>query len=605
MQKNHTMVNNILFLIRKSFSFDKSLFVSVVVRIPVNILIPLITSYLTKYMTSITAGQTDSGRLFLYVLSYSGMLLLLTMVNNYASAKLKYDTMFVRLRYLGCISDKNMEADYQNVEDPSGQLLAQKAKNAVFSSSSGTEQMFEQLVGIFSSAFGLLAYSAIVFGVIPWGIPVLLAAGIADYFVGLRFSKWQYRNRDQWTEYDRRLNYLNNKVGDYRAAKDIRLFHLTPWLETMYRKYFRSRVMWYRREENHRMVINWAGLALAFFRDGIIYGMLVYQLFVRDMEISAFIFYFTIITQYSVWIFSLMESFVALKTSGYTAEEIRQFLEMPDGFNREEGVPVPEETCPIQFEHVGFRYPNAEQDTLKDLDFTIRKGEKVAVVGVNGAGKTTLVKLLCGLYAPTQGRILVDGKDIRDYNIEDYYSLFSVVFQDIYLMPTTIARNIALAEDERIDSGRLRRVLALADLEQKVESLPEKENTLLLKGIQEKGIELSGGEKQKLALARALYKDGRIVVLDEPTAALDPIAESEIYQKYSEMTLGRTAVFISHRLASTRFCDTILVLDGGRIVEKGNHNELMELGGKYAAMFRVQSQYYRKQGQLPIIEGIR
>ncbi len=221
--------------------------------------------------------------------------------------------------------------------------------------------------------------------------------------------------------------------------------------------------------------------------------------------------------------------------------------------------------------------------------------------GANGAGKTTLVKLLCGLYAPTRGSILVDGTDIRDFNIDQYFGLYSVVFQDIYLCPTTIARNIALAQDLRIDRGRLDRALDLSGFGAKVESLPEKEDTLLLKGVQEKGIELSGGEKQKLALARALYKDGRIVVLDEPTAALDPIAESEIYRKYSELTAGRTSVFISHRLASTRFCDTILVLEEGRIAERGSHEQLMALDGKYAAMFRVQSRYYGQEGEA---EGI-
>ena len=209
MQNRHTAADNILFLIRKSFSFDRSLFIAVLVRIPVNILIPLLTSYLTKYMTSVIPGQTESSLFLIYVLFCSIIILALILMNNYAAAKVKYDTMFVRMRYLGAISDKNMEADYQNVEDPSGQLLARKARNAVYSSNSGTEQMFDQIVGVLSSAFGLITYSAIVSGVIPWGIPLMLAAGIADYFVGLQFSKWQYRNRAQWTEYDRRLNYLN------------------------------------------------------------------------------------------------------------------------------------------------------------------------------------------------------------------------------------------------------------------------------------------------------------------------------------------------------------------------------------------------------------
>ncbi|HBN83581.1 MAG TPA: hypothetical protein DDZ89_07015 [Clostridiales bacterium] len=248
----------------------------------------------------------------------------------------------------------------------------------------------------------------------------------------------------------------------------------------------------------------------------------------------------------------------------------------------------------IVFENVSFRYPESETDTLKNISFTIKAGEKLALVGRNGAGKTTLVKLLCGLYRPTSGDITISGHSIYEYNRDEYYTLLSVVFQDICLIPVSIAKNITLCEQSRINRQRLEKVLRDSGLYDKVMSLPGKENTLLMKSIHEGATDLSGGEKQKLALARAIYKEGNIMILDEPTAALDPIAENELYQKYSELTACATSVFISHRLSSTRFCDRILFLEEGEIVEEGNHEELMYLGGRYANMFDLQSHYYKE-----------
>ena len=218
---------------------------------------------------------------------------------------------------------------------------------------------------------------------------------------------------------------------------------------------------------------------------------------------------------------------------------------------------------------------------------------KIALVGLNGAGKSTLVKLLCGLYRPTQGTIFINGRPQEEYSKEEYFSLLAVVFQDVKLLPMTIAQNVASDVGTHIDRERVRECLTLSGLWQKVSSLPQKEDTPLGASILDDGIALSGGENQKLWMARALYKNAPMLLLDEPTAALDPLAEQQIYQKYMEMVEGRTSVFISHRLASTRFCDRILLLENGTIIEQGTHDELICLNGRYAQLFEIQGKYYR------------
>ena len=232
---------------------------------------------------------------------------------------------------------------------------------------------------------------------------------------------------------------------------------------------------------------------------------------------------------------------------------------------------------------------------IHNLNLTIHPREKLAIVGLNGAGKTTLVKLICGLLSPSEGRVLLNGDDISDFNRNKYYELFSAVFQDFSILDVTIAEEIAQCKDN-IDYQRIKECIDYAGLSDTIDKLPKGLNTHIGREVYLDGVLLSGGQMQRLMLARALYKNGPILLLDEPTAALDPLAESEIYQKYSDMANNKTSLFISHRLASTRFCDRIILIKDGGIKEEGSHEDLLKLNGEYAKLFEVQSRYY-KQGK--------
>lgn len=246
----------------------------------------------------------------------------------------------------------------------------------------------------------------------------------------------------------------------------------------------------------------------------------------------------------------------------------------------------------FKFENVSFKYPGHENYVLKNVNLTINDGTKLAVVGVNGAGKTTFIKLIMKLYEPNEGRILLNGVDIKEYNREEYFKLFSPVFQNVECFAMPIYQNISFAEEENTDMDKVNAVLEQSGLKVKIDSYEKGVHTNLLKIFDKEGIDLSGGEKQRLAMARALYKGGKVVILDEPTAALDALAEDKMYREFEKMIQGKTAVFISHRLGSTRFCDKIAMFEDGTVVEEGTHDELMAKNGKYAYMFQIQSQYY-------------
>lgn len=591
----YSLSSNILFLIKKAWQIDKVLLFSTIIRMPIIVLLPLIATYLSKFVVELVSDGESAKRLITYILVLSGILLALYLVNNFVSTKIEWRSFGNRFQYINICTHKIMDMDYENIENPDGQIKMQKGLNTLYSNQSGTQEVFSQLVNIVSNIIGLLTYSALIFTLSPWLVLLLCGMTIANYYINKENNEWTHRNKDNWVPIDRKRGYIQTKSGDFEAAKDVRIYGMSSWFNNIFEKLLHERLVWIKKGEKRGFGIDLFTALMTFVRDGTAYGFLIYSISKGNLTAAEFVLYFGLITQYSNWLLGLIGSYNALQQTSMGFCDLREFLDLPDHFNRGKGVSLPISSPEIVFDHVSFHYPQSDNDTLKDISFSIKSGEKLAFVGLNGAGKTTLVKLLCGLYRPTDGKITIAGHDISEYNRDEYYTILSVVFQDICLMPVSIAKNIALCEQSKINTEKLNKVLLLSGLYDKVQTLPKKENTLLLKSIHDDATDLSGGEKQKLALARALYKGGNIIVLDEPTAALDPIAENEMYQKYNQFTAGATSVFISHRLSSTRFCDRILFLENGRIVEEGTHDSLIQLGGKYANMFELQSHYYKEE----------
>ncbi|MFY9613415.1 MAG: ABC transporter ATP-binding protein, partial [Tissierellaceae bacterium] len=280
---------------------------------------------------------------------------------------------------------------------------------------------------------------------------------------------------------------------------------------------------------------------------------------------------------------------------GRYVRDFYEFLDRNLGGSGGHRDPIENDTLDIEFKNVSFKYPKTDKYIFNNLNFKINKGEKLAIVGVNGAGKSTLVKLMTGLFDVTEGEILINGVPIKEFSKKALYSMFSVVFQDVNILAFTIAENIACSSDN-LDRNRILTALDRVGLGQKIKNLPKGLDQMMLKVIEEDGVEFSGGESQKLVIARGLYKDANMVIMDEPTAALDALAEAEIYENFSELVKGKTALYISHRLASTKFCDKIILLDKEGIREYGSHDELIKKKGAYYEMFTIQGKYYNQGG---------
>lgn len=531
--------------------------------------------------------------LILTIAIFSGVLLVLSGLREYINTNTLYGRIAIRTSLIQQVGIKFASTSFPNILKTEFINLNSKARHICFSNSEATEHIWTTWTEILTNMIGFVIYLLLLSNLNPVLVSTVILTTAVGYFVNKKILDWGYVHREEEAALLQRMQYIQTVGTGRDLAKDIRIFGLKDWIDDVWNSTMSLYRTFLTKREQKYLWMNVIDLLLNLLRNGIAYLYLLWLTLRNGLSASEFLLYFSALSGFTVWVRGILDQFSQLHKESLDINSLREYLEYPEPFQFDGGKPIPPcSAYEIRLENVSYRYPEATQDTICNLQLTIRPGENLAIVGLNGAGKTTLVKLICGFLDPTQGRILLNGEDIRLFHRRDYYDLFSAVFQEFSVLEATVKENVAQKVDD-MDDAKVWQCLNEAGLAEKIQDIGGLSAKIGRK-VYEDGVELSGGQIQRLMLARALYKNGAILILDEPTAALDPIAENDIYQKYSEMTDGKTSVFISHRLASTRFCDRILFMENGQICEEGTHETLLNLGGGYAKLFEVQSRYYQE-----------
>lgn len=590
--KKYGVIRNALFMLHQAKVTAPSVIVFMTLQGMLAVSITVLELYVApSILKSLEIHSTLSGLLYVILFFMAGITAV-SALQAYVDQNKLFGRIEVRNALLNKMRTKMSICSYPLHEKKDFIDLAAKANDTLNDNNKASEAIWDTFAGLLQNTVGFLIYLYLLKSVNLFVTIVTVVTAILGYLVNYRANEWNYSHRKEEMEIFKQVRHIQLRAQDRYLAKDIRIFGMQAWLQELHSKYLKCYLDFCSRRERQYFVTDLADLMLGILRNGAAYACLIYMVLDDRISAAEFLLYFSAVSGFTAWISGIMENVSTLHRQGLELESVREFLDYEEIFCMEDGEPLRwerDQKYTIELRDVSFRY---DKEIFSHLNLTIHPGEKLAVVGLNGAGKTTLVKLICGFYDPDEGEVLLNGVNIRVYNRRDYYKLISGVFQDFSLIPASVAVNVAQDRKE-IDMEKVKSCIEKAGLKKKVELLPQKYDTLLVRDMYAEAVEFSGGELQRLMLARLLYKDSPIMVLDEPTAALDPIAESDIYQRYNELTEGRSAVFISHRLASTRFCDRIVLIEDGRIAEEGTHEELLGNGKRYTELFEMQSRYYQ------------
>lgn len=520
-------------------------------------------------------------------------------LNSYLNSKFdvlqtQISNLFVENRIHKAMTIKYELLDHKEVLD-----MMDKAEDATL----GGQNCVKVTLNCFLKTISYLTVilmSAYLFAAVGIIIPLILAVTSVIHFIIINYFKKKDKKNvwDNMPPIDRRLGYLERISSQFAFGKEIRIFSLADWIANKIKSVHNEKFNMQKKSQKYWLTSSLIDSVVIFFQQTAMYAVLIYYYLKGQIQIGDLSMYIGLCIVVYSSLLGILDNIAELKNTSILVDDYRCFMGISDTAditdNERKMRPdyIMAQNVKVEFRNVSFKYPGSEQYSLKNINITIEPQNRLAVVGANGAGKSTFIKLLCGLYAPTEGEILINGCNILSISKKNYHKIISSVFQNVNMFALSLKENAALGYDD-IDDEKVIKCLKQAGLYEKVSDMPNGINTELTKIFSDDGVDLSGGEKQKLAIARALYKDSKIVILDEPTAALDALAEKALYESFDNITKDKTAVFVSHRLSSTKFCDDILFFENGEIIEQGSHEKLMLKNGKYTEMFAKQAYYYK------------
>ncbi len=590
-------------------SLEKKVLPSVTVQSIVSSLKPFINILFTAKIINLLSDGKDFKTVMLYITIAVAINFILFFLDSFLDEYSQNLRNLLLNKENKKVASKLFRTEYQKLENSEYKELIHKHEEAEKSRWSRFPYFVWTTYRFLNGLFTLIISVIIIFPLLKVGftktgdtffekpiflitiISAILAMAVIILLVAVNINKSYLKANESYAELDRIFYSFLDIFGDYRTGKEIRIYKEQNLIDSI----ATSKILTDGEKTLRKISMHTAKASSFVAILGAVVGFGVY-LFIGIkgllglFSIGSLVLYCGSFMQIINGIMMMANTFGKLQEIIPLAKRYFEILDTKDEMTYGNKVLDLSGGFEIEFKNVSFKYPGAENYALQNVNLKIKNGEHLAVVGRNGSGKTTFIKLMCRLYDVTDGEILINGVNIKDYTKDSIIKLYSVVFQDFKIFSVSLKDNICANSD--FESDRFYACLENADIKERTEHMPNKENTYLYKDLDENGVEISGGEAQKLALARALYKDAPIVVLDEPTAALDPIAENEIYTRFNTFVQGKTAIYISHRLSSCAFCDKIAVFNNAKLAETGTHKDLLNAGGKYAELWNAQAKYY-------------